>query len=160
LVYAPEGRRAVIEGIVGMHDPGMLKSEDKSSLVKKQNVEDIQKLALFDAICKNNDRRFGNYGYRPDGNIVMLDHADNFAPSNYGFDSLMPEYLEGVDSQAKPSTVKWLNNIDIKKFIDTLDHYGIIEDQAHKRDIVEHIADLKAKVENGTDIKLMFDGRG
>jgi hypothetical protein len=160
LVHAPEGRRAVIEGIVGMHDPGMLKSEDKSSLVKKQNVEDIQKLALFDAICKNNDRRFGNYGYRPDGNIVMLDHADNFAPSNYGFDSLMPEYLEGVDSQAKPSTVKWLNNIDIKKFIDTLDHYGIIEDQAHKRDIVEHIADLKAKVENGTDIKLMFDGRG
>jgi hypothetical protein len=160
LVHAPEGRRAVIEGIVGMHDPGMLKSEDKSSLVKKQNVEDIQKLALFDAICKNNDRRFGNYGYRPDGNIVMLDHADNFAPSNYGFDSLMPEYLEGVDSQAKPSTVKWLNNIDIKKFIDTLDHYGIIEDRAHKRDIVEHIADLKAKVENGTDIKLMFDGRG
>jgi hypothetical protein len=160
LVHAPEGRRAVIEGIVGMHDPSMLKSEDKSSLVKKQNVEDIQKLALFDAICKNNDRRFGNYGYRPDGNIVMLDHADNFAPSNYGFDSLMPEYLEGVDSQAKPSTVKWLNSIDIKKFIDTLDHYGIIEDQAHKRDIVEHIADLKAKVENGTDIKLMFDGRG
>jgi hypothetical protein len=160
LVYTHQGKRAVIEGIVGMHDPSLLKSEHKAKLIEKQDVEDLQKLGIFDAICKNNDRRFGNYGYRPDGKIVLIDHADNFAPHNYGFDSLMPEYLTGVDTQAKPSVVQWLHNIDMKKMLDTLDHYGIIEDEAHRKDIVEHIADLKMKITKGSDIKLIFDERG
>lgn len=158
VVVDPKSKKVVIQG-VDVHHPEMMSHGKRVQIYKGQKPEDIQKVAILDAISKNHDRFFGGHGFK-DGKMVFLDHGNAFAPENYQNKSLAPSYLAHVHSVTTPEVATWVQGIDSSKVLDMLKKHGVVKDDAHAKDIVEHIEDVKANVKPNYDLKLLFDGRG
>lgn len=158
VVVDPKSKKVVIQG-VDVHHPEMLSHGKRVQIYKGQKPEDIQKVVILDAISKNHDRFFGGHGFK-DGKMVFLDHGNAFAPENYQNRSLAPSYLAHVHSVTTPEVATWVQGIDSSKVLDMLKKHGVVKDDAHAKDIVEHIEDVKANVKPNYDLKLLFDGRG
>jgi hypothetical protein len=158
VVVDPKSKKVVIQG-VDVHPPEMMSHGKRVQIYKGQKPEDIQKVVILDAVSKNHDRFFGGHGFK-DGKMVFLDHGNAFAPENYQNKSLAPSYLAHVHSVTTPEVATWVQGIDSSKVLDMLKKHGVVKDDAHAKDIVEHIEDVKANVKPNYDLKLLFDGRG
>lgn len=146
--------QAVIQGIVDMKRPPRTTALNKEQ-VRKQDENDIQKLALFDHIIMNTDRHSMNYGYRPDGKIVMFDHGFALEPSAYKQTSkapnmiLMPHYANVIKGDTiRPDVAKWVGSMDSNKMADLLKDHGLFESPDQRQDFVNHIESLKQRVQN------------
>jgi hypothetical protein len=137
----------------------MLSVNKSGSMHKMQDPEAIQKMAIMDAISHNNDRRFGGYGFDPQGKMVLTDHTNNFDPSSYGEPPLMPSYLAHADSALTKNNASWLQSLNTKQMVDILKKHGIIKDLAHEKDFIEHVEDIKSNARPNFDLKLLFKER-
>lgn len=151
LVQSKDGNKAVIEGVVNMDMASFLPPSIYEEFHQKQNPADLQKLALFDAITSNNDRHDSNYGFKPDGKIVMFDHGDNFQHHliEPGEKVLMPDYLKHMrDMSFDPEAVKWFQGVDPQKFATTLQKYGVTDSKVALSQVMRNIERLKRTIQN------------
>jgi hypothetical protein len=160
VVLSKDGNKVFVQGVEGMAHPSVLPHSKHDSVYRSQNPEDMQKMAVLDAMAKHNHRFFGGHGFTKDGKIVFTDHGKSFAAENYNGKSLAPSYLAHVNSVTTPEVAAWVQKIDSFKILDMLKKHGVVKDDAHAKDVVEHIEDIKANVKPNQDLKLLFNGRG
>jgi hypothetical protein len=174
LIDGPQGKQALIRGIVGLKKASELSSSRHQILHKVQDPVDMQKLALFDGMIGNADRHNSNYGFSPDGKIQMFDHGIAFHPDF--FDTTVspavaarlginltpvgvapPDYLPHMDLQKRPEVIEWMQRIDPQAVIDTMNRYGLVAHPKHEQAVRDTIQRMKdAMLDRRTSIDDLF----
>jgi predicted unusual protein kinase regulating ubiquinone biosynthesis (AarF/ABC1/UbiB family) len=96
---------------------------------------------------KNYDRHDSNYGFRPDGRIVMIDHGLAFDRMNFSNKMLAPDYIKPYAHEAiHPEAVQWLNGVDENEAAELLDKVGVFYNDLSKESFKQNIRNLKANV--------------